>query len=213
MDEPDADLETCFLCRPDESLVFDRSQEGVALCGLGPIVNGYTVVGTSVHVKSAADAVTAGMDGFLEFAESVRAFLTHRYGSCLMTEHGRVPVCTSVRRAHEAHCFHSHFLLFPGCGDVTADALAYCELVTSASNLKEALRCADQLPEYFMVSPSPGTCCVLRGRGLVPRQFARYLVASNLGLPELADWRLEPNYSVASDTASVFRRQILEAQR
>src|SRR5665213_1668636 len=43
---------TCFLCHPSPDLVYAENEDGVALCGLGPLVEGYSVVGTKLHMAS-----------------------------------------------------------------------------------------------------------------------------------------------------------------
>ena len=203
----------CFLCSPDEALVYTRTAAGTALCGLGPIVKDYSVVGTSLHVRSAADALMSGIDVFLSFAEEIRAFLIAQNGSCLLTEHGRVPVCAGGAGAHESHCFHAHFLLFPSAPDVMDEVAKQCESFSTANSLIDALDSASDLPDYFLISPDPDSYRVLRSQGRLPRQFARHMVASALGLPELADWRLHAGYSNAKQNAAVLRESFQESHR
>ena len=203
----------CFLCSPDEALVYARTEAGTALCGLGPIVKDYSVVGTSLHVRSAADALTSGIDVFLSFAEEIRAFLIARHGSCLLTEHGRVPVCAGLSGAHESHCFHAHFLFFPSSPDVMDEVAKQCQLLSTSNSLTDALVLASDLPDYFLISPNPHDYRVFRSLGRLPRQFARHMVASELGFPELADWRLHASYSNAKRTAAVLRESLQESHR
>ena len=202
----------CFLCSPDEALVYTRTAAGTALCGLGPIVKDYSVVGTSLHVRSAADALMSGIE-FLSFAEEIRTFLIAQHGSCLLTEHGRVPVCAGVPGAHESHCFHAHFLFFPSGPDVMDEVAKQCELFSTANNLTDALVSASNLPDYFLISPDPHNYRVFRSLGRLPRQFARHMVASELGFPELADWRLHAGYSNAKQTAAALRESFQESHR
>jgi len=171
------------------------------------------VVGTSLHVWSAADALMSGSDGFLSFAEEIRAFLIAQHGSCLLTEHGRVPVCAGTSGEHESHCFHAHFLLFPSSPDVMGQVEKQCELFFSAESLTNALSLASDLPEYFLISPSPQNYRVFRSVGRLPRQFARHLVASELGLPELSDWRLHAGYSNAKQAAIRLRESFHKFRR
>src|SRR5438270_12911388 len=102
----------CFLCEPDPDLIFAESGSARALCGLGPISDGYSLVATRGHISSAADALPALGKGFLDFTASVRNALVDRFGSCLLSEHGRVPLCAQDVAA-DRHCYHAHFLLFP----------------------------------------------------------------------------------------------------
>ena len=203
----------CFLCSPDEALVYSRTAVGTALCGLGPIVKNYSVVGTSLHVRSAADALMSGTDAFLSFAEEIRAFLITQHGSCLLTEHGRVPVCATVLGEHESHCFHAHFLLFPSGPDVMGQVAKRCELFSTANSLTNALSSVGDLPEYFLISPSPQNHRVFRSMGRLPRQFARHLVATELGFPELADWRSHAGCSNAKQAAVALRESLREFRR
>ena len=203
----------CFLCSPDEALVYARTEAGTALCGLGPIVKDYSVVGSPLHVRSAADALTSGVDVFLSFTEEIRTFLIARHGSCLLTEHGRVPVCAEFSGAHEPHCFHAHFLFFPRSPDVMDEVVEECQLFSAANSLTDALVLAGDLPDYFLISPDPHEYRVFRSLGRLPRQFARYMVASKLGFPELADWRLHANYSNAKRAAAVLRESFWESHR
>ena len=195
----------CFLCSPDEALIYARTADGTALCGLGPIVKDYSVVGTTLHVRSAADALISGIDGFLRFAEEIRAFLISTHGSCLLTEHGRVPVCSGAPGEHESHCFHAHFLFFPSGPDVTDEVTKQCELISTSNSLIEALISASDLPDYLLISPTPQNFRVFRRLGRLPRQFARHLVASELGFPELSDWRLHAGCSNAKQAAVALR--------
>src|SRR5260370_35277829 len=86
----------CFLCDPDPALVYRAAREGVALCGLGPLVRGYSLVATRDHIRSAADAAPGSAPEFLSFASEIRVKLGALFGPCVMTEHGLVPACASV---------------------------------------------------------------------------------------------------------------------
>ena len=191
----------CFLCDPDGVLVYRRSTTAFALCGLGPIVDGYSIVATRRHVRSAADAAAGEAPEFPVFAAEVRARLATHYGGCLLTEHGRVPVCVDVSGATEPHCFHAHFLLFPGAPAVETKARSYFARVEHASSLEEALDMARVHHEYFLISPEPQDFMVMTRPGRVIRQFARLLVAESLGCSELANWRRYSLYQEASAMA------------
>lgn len=90
--DPSTAVTGCFLCDPPADLTYCKTADGLAISGLGPLVDGYSVVSAVPHVRSAADAAVGGAPEFLPFAERVRSRLIARYGSCLLTEHGRMPV-------------------------------------------------------------------------------------------------------------------------
>src|SRR5438046_6805643 len=45
----------CFLCEPSRDLVFFACDDFFALAGLGPVVDGYSVLAAKTHLKSMAD--------------------------------------------------------------------------------------------------------------------------------------------------------------
>lgn len=196
---------TCFLCSPDEDLVYWSDGTGLAMCGLGPIVRGYSIVATKRHIHSAADVAADQMPEFLAFASDVRARLANYYGQCLLTEHGRVSLCVDVSGGTEPHCFHAHFLMFPGAPAVEAKARPYFARVEHASSLEEALNMARTHHEYFLLSPEPERFMVMTRPGKMIRQFARLLVAESLGRSELANWRRYSLYQEASAVAIELR--------
>jgi hypothetical protein len=196
----------CFLCEPDCNLIYARSESSVALCGLGPILPGYSVVTTARHVASCSDA--AGQDPtFIEFVENVRTMLVGRYGSCLITEHGRLGLCSSTDSLDQ-HCLHARFLLFPGAPGIGAKASAYFARVERKDTLAAGLDCARDVSEYFLVSENLESCLILTRPGNLIRQFARLLVAEAIGRPEAANWMRLPNRQLAQDYAAELRLEI-----
>jgi hypothetical protein len=191
------DKDGCFLCSPESGLVYASNRSGFALCGLGPIVPGYSLVATHTHVRSAADVEAGEVDHFVEFASLTRKNLAGQYGNCLLTEHGRLPVCVDSSGTTDPHCYHAHFLLFPGVPDVEQRARAYFRQVKIVSSFHEALTTARIGDEYFLLSPDPKRFLIMTRPGKLIRQFARLVVADTLGRPELANWRQYPGHEEA----------------
>lgn len=196
----------CFLCGPDEKLVYAADDETLAMSGLGPIVPGYSLVATTEHVRSAADAFAGPCPGFVNAVESTRALLSARYGSCLVTEHGRVPVCHETRdgRGHDPHCYHAHVLMFPAAPRVE-DLHEYFARVQTYGSLASALHAAVGEEEYVLWSPEPSSADILTRPDGLMRQFARYLIAGAVGDPSKADWRRYPDYDAAVKSATELR--------
>lgn len=207
-------MERCFLCDPDPTLVYAEGEHAFALCGLGPIVRGYSVVASRKHVRSAADILNIDGQGFLSFAGHVRSQLIDRYGSCLLTEHGRMPVCATGPSNSELHCYHAHFLMFPRVPAIVDVARGHFHRVSEASSTADALATAvARKEEYFLISDGPDRACLMTGPRANVRQFARYLVAESLGMPELADWRNSPNRETAAEYARELRSTLGGAQQ
>ena len=198
-------ITNCFLCAPDADLVYLQTDEGTALCGLGPLVPGYSVVATVNHVRSAADAALGEAPTLAPFATAVRARLIEQYGSCLLTEHGRVPVCDDVSGTTDPHCFHAHFLLFPAAPSIEGEARGYFSSVETAASLGDALILAQAHEEYFLLSGHPAEYVVMTRPGRMIRQFVRMLVSDALGQPELANWRRHANRDGAAAAAAGLR--------
>jgi hypothetical protein len=190
--------EGCFLCNPDADLVYQSDCTSLALCGLGPIVKGYSVVATRRHIRSAADATASEAPDFPTFASEIRSKHAGLYGQCLVTEQGRLPVCVDVSGTTDPHCYHAHFLMFPGVPPVETTTRAHFRKAEDASSLEEALEIARTHEEYSLLSPDPHHFIIMTRPGRLIRQFARLLVAESLGSPELANWR---HHSLREDAA------------
>lgn len=198
----------CFLCKPKSELVYQENAVGIALCGLGPVISGYSVVATKRHIRSAADVPENDVLGFLDFVTRVRTTLASAFGCCLITEHGRLPVCDYVAGRTDSHCYHAHFLMFPGAPDIEDGAVPHFDDVHEASSMDEALRLARSCHEYFLLSPDPCRYLVMTSPAKLTRQFARVLVAESLGRANDADWKKSPQCSeaqrMASDLSALF---------
>jgi diadenosine tetraphosphate (Ap4A) HIT family hydrolase len=195
----------CFLCKPENDLIYHSDTGAFALCGLGPLVDGYSVVATRKHARSTADLTSVEEKEFQEFAVSIRARLASKFNSCLMTEHGRLPVCVDYTGTSEPHCYHAHFLLFPGVRDLEDNARSFFRKTDVLDSLSAALESAKPLQEYYLYSPTPSRFLIMTRPGRMIRQFSRYLVAESLGRPELADWRRHPMRNEAVSMVQILR--------
>lgn len=196
-----AKLENCFLCDPDHELLCWQGASFNVVAGLGPVVDGFCLVSTNEHIPSMADVGTALATTRDSTIASIRKAVTHRFGSCLVTEHGRVPVCREDGDQHSAHCFHAHFLLFPGADDITPAALSYYRHSKEFESGADAMHYASSASNYLYISPTDLEHLVLTGPLNAPRQLARTLVALTTGRIDLADWQMSPNRQRAQEIA------------
>lgn len=194
----------CFLCEPDQELVFLRGEDSIALSGLGPIVPHYGVVASRAHIPSAADAQRAGLNIAATARRLVEAF-NARDMRCVVAEHGRVPVCAE-RIGQERHCYHAHLLVFPGAKLPDMDVTAIFGSTNTYPTFDEALRHAPVDGEYYLLSDNLEETIVHTVPHGVPRQFLRALIAANEGRPELADWRAYPDQEIALKYAAELRK-------
>ncbi|MGB2800261.1 MAG: hypothetical protein WBC82_10535 [Dehalococcoidia bacterium] len=181
----------CFLCSPDRALVYLSSRNFYALLGLGPIVEGYTVVATRSHLPSMMDLPTQLLNEYTSFMERVRATLGIWYGPCTVTEHGRVPASDfRSDREGEGHCYHAHQLIFPVDVDlwpVLCDRFG--EDLVRFGAFRDAWAVLEGGLEYLYLEDTMGGCVVATPRGGFPRRFFRGQVAEALGVRYRADWR------------------------
>jgi diadenosine tetraphosphate (Ap4A) HIT family hydrolase len=193
----------CFLCLPPSDLLFLDSQNFYALAGLGPVVDGYCLMAAKPHVKSMADLPPALFAERAGFVSLVRDKLAAMYGSCLITEHGRMAICETDE--HDHHCFHAHLLVFPGVPDISVLAESYFAASQVFTSLETALAQAAGHPEYLLISPDPNRFLVYSTPLNAPRQLARYLVAWKTGNSHLADWKTWPQRERAIAIAETLR--------
>lgn len=196
----------CFLCDPSHDLVFLDREGFVALAGLGPIVDGYSLIAAKAHVRSMADLPAELHPDLDFFVNMVRSRLTKKYGSCLITEHGRMGICVEDADGFDEHCLHAHFLVFPGASDISEVARTYFGNSQIFGDLATALfqaRLCEE--EYVLVSPTPEQVTVFSKPLNIPRQLARYLVAHCSDAMHLADWRSHPNLEQARSIAGELR--------
>lgn len=196
---PAAIRETCFLCEADHPWIYERSAHFVAMLGLGPIGEGYSLIAAREHVPSMLDLEPPLVDELVEFTSRVRARLRPHYGEAVVTEHGRIAPCLAAyARAYEPHCLHAHRLVFPGHHGVDLVG-AYSRLGAQRYvSFFEAARVFDEEGQYLYAENADGTCEVVPVRGPVPRQFFRRLIAIRSGAPYLADWNAYPQLAVVA---------------
>lgn len=183
----------CFLCRPNAALLAAVGEDGYAVAGLGPLSDGYAVIATHDHLLGLAEADARLRTAYASYAQHVARVLAKNYGNCFLVEHGNMAVC-GVSEKGRAHCFHPHFLLIPG-KPVSLDSFVeyFGGRFERFPELIDAVNYGAERGQYVLAGDAAGPFYVFLPDGELPRQFARGLVADQLGVPELASWRDEPS--------------------
>lgn len=198
----------CFLCRPNAALLVDVGVAGYAIAGLGPLVDGYAVVATHQHLHGLAAASDELRLAYSRYAAEIAQALAAKYGNCFIVEHGNMAVC-GVEPEGRAHCFHPHFLLVP---DTRCNLIPFNEYFGVGHQVFETL--ADAVAygadrgQYVLAGRFPGPFSVFLPEGDLPRQFARALLAEQLGVEGLASWRGAPDVAWTSRNAVAVRSAI-----
>lgn len=197
--------EDCFLCCPSAPLLAHVGEECYTMAGLGPLSDGYALIATYQHGPIENLHYETQLRTLAEYSEKVQKILAVEFGSCVLAEHGKMSVCNPNRPAG-SHCFHPHFLLFPGAPDPLPEFNDYfCSQGNHFESLSEALHWAIALPNYLLSSSRPGEYVVFPAPDGLPRQFARGIVADALGHPDLASWQTYPNGEWAIRNAARLR--------
>ena len=198
--------EDCFLCRPSAQLLAHIGKECYMMAGLGPLCDCYALVATYQHGPMLAPDNPMALGTIAEYSEITQRILGDTFGSCVLAEHGKMPVC-NPNRPTGSHCFHPHFLFFPGVPDPLPEFEDYFQSKGSRfKSLTDALLHAATLPSYFLGSSQPGQYSVFTTENCLPRQFARMVIADSVGHPDLASWQTHPNVEWTTRNAKELRR-------
>lgn len=198
----EVDRKDCFLCHPAGKLLAHVGRNYFTMAGLGPFTDGYAVVATLSHGTIEQAVPPSLTQDLAEYAMAIQERLTTHYGSCILTEHGKMPICN----ASGSHCYHPHFLLFPGVSDPTKKVRDYFGCPGEQfQTLHQALSFASTIENYLLVSASTIEYLVFPVENGLPRQFARLIVAEDLALPDLASWQTYPDAAWAIKNAEYLR--------
>jgi hypothetical protein len=204
--EAEATRRDCFLCRPNATLLADVSVAGYTMAGLGPLAEGYAVVATHEHLRGLAAATTELRRAYSAYATNIALKLSARYGECFVVEHGNMAVCGVDDVEGRIHCFHPHFLLVP---DRRCDVAPFYEYFGSNhktfGSLEEAVHFGADNGQYLLAGNALGPFHVFLPDGELPRQFARGLIADQLGEEHRASWRDEPDTAWTGRNATSLR--------
>jgi hypothetical protein len=157
------------------------------MLGIGPIMEGYSIIATKEHVPSMFDLKPSQLQDFVEYRKTVSGILSNIYGPLVITEHGRVTASDFYNPDRDAHCYHAHQLVFPVAVDLAPDLKAlYGGNLFQYEEFSEAYDAHRKAGEYLYYEFGDG-CCVVENIEY-PRQFFRKLIAEKIGVPHRADW-------------------------
>ena len=177
----------CFFCNPDETRIIMKSENFYAILGLGPVVEGYTIIASKLHYKSTLDLPDDLLKEQNIFKNTIKNILKETYGPSIAVEHGRIEACTS-QVPHENHCFHSHQLIFPVDIDLIPLLKEYKYDPIFFSSLKEAKDKLNPIDEYLFFENTKNETFIAIASHPCRRQFLRFLVGLTQNKIERADW-------------------------
>lgn len=204
------DDDSCFLCKPDLQLLYHRNPMWQAVCGLGPITDGYTVVSPREHAPLLERFTSEALTEYSCYLQTIRNALRRTYGTPLLAEHGRMPMCRSHPRAGN-QIYHQHFLLFPGMSlDFFGEAVDNATDRSSASSLHDAINRLPRCDPYILLSPDESNYLILSYPSGYPPQYIRYVAARALLDEKRGSWRHYPYKQRAVKAAETLRLHMNE---
>ncbi len=195
----------CFLCTPDTQLLFSESESFYAMLGLGPIVEGYSILASKLHIPSFFDLPDHLLDEFHKFRHDVMLTLTSTFVKPIITEHGRVAACDFYdRQQHQSHCYHAHQLLFPAAVDLESrlkhDFLSGVLEFPSFEHAHHYM--SRERAEYLYYEKPNSSCLIIPAPYKHIRQYFRLLVGESLGCPQRANWQRNPGWELIASARS-----------
>lgn len=197
----------CFLCYPGQKLVYKSSQNFYAMLGLGPVLEGYTVVASFAHLTSMLDLTEELAEERCIFVLEMRRVLNKIYGPCIITEHGRVPASNYYDPTHydptdyydstesNKHHYHAHSLVFPIDLDLTPSLHEeFSGCVSAYDSFHDARQYAEMGVEYLYYEKPNGSCLLVVPKSGFRRRYFRHLVAEQFGCPQIEDWHEYPGW-------------------
>ena len=183
----------CFLCEPNEEWIYMREEKFFAMLGLGPLVEGYSLLATTEHTPSMLDLTQTDAELLCDFTQHVREVIMPHYGEAVITEHGRVAPCLDRDlKGKETRCFHAHRLVFPTTIDLSN---TFAEHGLETEEYPDFIECWKRFSwkgEYLYFERPNGSCMIAAAPMRLVRQFFRYKIAASIGHPELASWTDHP---------------------
>lgn len=179
----------CFFCNPDQGRIIRTYDNFYVILGLGPIAEGYALIVAKDHVLSMADLPVRLLDEYQLVVNELTQAITKIYGSFVILEHGRVPVCDlHDLMQHDKHCFHAHQLFIPSVADIGDNLKNIFGSFIVRQSLFDVITNIPANTEYLIFSKMAGYSIAAFPNIRCPRQFLRLLIAESHGVPERADW-------------------------
>lgn len=190
----------CFLCNPEPELTYLSSANFNAILGLGPLMEGYSLISVKRHFPSMLDLPQELINELIDLTNHIRQILFNHYGKVIITEHGRVPPCEYFEwEHHNEHCYHAHRLVFPIEMDILNNFSDSNAQIFSYKNFKEAKQNYTYPGEYLYIEDSENKSFVLKPNNGFERQLVRRIVAREVGLNDEYSWKRYPRVDLINN--------------
>lgn len=202
----------CRFCYPLNSknfaLVLKETKNFYVIPSIGPIVEGYLLICSKKHFPSCGNLPIKLYPEFEKLKREVQRVFLKVYQGFTFFEHGKTKAC--AHNGNDAHCFHAHLHALPTDIDIL-------EVLTK--NLGKPIRISSlkEIPNYLQ--DSPYLYYEIRENKYLwsapidlRQQFFRWLIAEKLGIPQKADWKLNPDWEGTYKTYSNLHHYFIQTQ-
>jgi len=186
----------CFFCYPDADRLLFQTHHFYGLLGLGPIVEGYTVLASKDHHRCYREiprSLWPEMEVCIQF---VAQLLASAFSRPVIYEHGKAGGCF-IRDGSFKHCYHAHMNFIPSMGRLPSH-LQNDDSVGVRWEPQGPLECVlgeDRHEPYLLFSSSARrwSLAEISDPRRLPSQYLRKVLANHLGGCAEWDWRESPN--------------------
>ncbi len=188
----------CKLCRivagegkgdKVQDCILQESRDFVWVPGLGAFVEGYSLIISKGHILSTGAMAEVRVEDLEQFVGLISGSIEQLYGTdVIVCEHG------SMGGTHKAgSCIdHQHLHLFPvNLSKLPLVLEREFEEIAEIGSLKDLMGVHEQkVPYLYIASQELGHHAY--AAPILPRQYLRQVMASEIGVPEQWDWREHP---------------------
>jgi ATP adenylyltransferase len=183
--------------RVSETLI-SESEHFVAWASLGAMIEGWLIIVPKDHYLSLATLPCSLQGEFEDFRGSLERSLRVTYGSAAAFEHGPSAVKTSAGCGID----HAHLHMVPTTYDLLSRAKALMPgdaILEPASSVWDAEPAVKAGKCYIYIQQNDGSQWILSAIN-IPSQLLRRVISTQLGRPDLYDWRENPEHGIVEAT-------------
>lgn len=182
----------CTFCTQEEDKIYMRTANFTVWLAVGQIVEGYSLIIPNDHYHCIGALPEELQEEYLELKSKLRDKLEEKYGGCIFYEHGRVGVCNV--QPGEQLCYHGHTHAVPTNADIMECFIEDKIIPVKLQGDKELFEKYFEYGHYLYYENNKKDAYILPINQPIRRQYLRFLLASKLGQPELAEWSKYPEW-------------------
>lgn len=187
----------CFpLSKKNKSLLLGQTKNFYLIPSIGPIIEGYLLLCTKKHYSSCENLPPKLYPEFISLKEKVKNIFNTDFGGYTFFEHGKTKGCG--QNGDSAHCFHTHLHALPTSIEILPILTDKLGKGTKISGFQEIQNILEDEP--YLYYETNNTLYLWKAPKNLRQQFFRSILAEQLGVPERASWKENPNWEETKGT-------------